>query len=419
MGWVLGNPTLTFQLAGVFHLSTLAIGLFALGGISPVFLNPLVSRLVTSRIHTHGTLLVALLFTLATVLFGTFVGTFSLAGPIAWTLLGDLGMNTVVVANRMAISAVDPTAHNAVNAVYMVFTFGGQLFGTAVGNTLYAKGGWTWSGALNIAQLTTALLLLVARGPHEEGWVGWSGGWDMRRSEVIAAPSSSESRSNDEEKQERPVEADLRDLGNGAFSASPSAPCDRTAYDSNGKGTEQLLVGSDHIDTIFYSVNHLSKAPTTLLTISKGAEQEVNHQLLNMITGLHHINLVVPPDTLDDAAAFYGTTLGLTSRPVPALQKGTLLWFDIGTSGQQVHVAFGQPEDFAFDSRRHPCFRVADGEQLLELQRKVHAHLERGGPGAPRTADRPGDENSGAQGAEYPQRFFARDYAGNRLEFTL
>jgi hypothetical protein len=25
----------------------------------------------------------------------------------------------------------------------------------------------------------------------------------------------------------------------------------------------------------------------------------------------------------------------------------------------------------------------------------------------------------GDQGAEYPQRFFARDYAGNRLEFSL
>ena len=26
---------------------------------------------------------------------------------------------------------------------------------------------------------------------------------------------------------------------------------------------------------------------------------------------------------------------------------------------------------------------------------------------------------TGDQGAEYPQRFFARDYAGNRLEFSL
>ncbi|KAI1303957.1 major facilitator superfamily domain-containing protein [Xylaria venustula] len=172
--------TLTFQLAGVFHLSTLSVGLFALGGISPAFLNPVISRLLTSRIHTHGTLLIALLTTLATVLIGTFVGTFSLAGPIIWALVGDLGINTVVVANRLAMSTVDTTAHNAVNSVYMIFTFAGQLFGTAVGNALYARGGWTASGALNIAQLGAALLAVVVRGPHEKGWVGWGGGWDLR-----------------------------------------------------------------------------------------------------------------------------------------------------------------------------------------------------------------------------------------------
>ncbi|TGJ82360.1 hypothetical protein E0Z10_g6404 [Xylaria hypoxylon] len=202
--------TLTFQLADVFHLSTLNIGLFAIGGISPVFLNPVVSRFLTSRIHTHGTLIVALLITLGTVLVGTFVGTFSLAGPIIWTFLGDLGVNTIIVANRMAISNVDPTAHNAVNSVYMIFTFAGQLFGTAVGNTLYAKGGWTWSGALNIAQLGTALLLVVVRGPHEQGWVGWRGGWDLRRSEVFARDDRGSASSSNpvEEKGEAPAEID-------------------------------------------------------------------------------------------------------------------------------------------------------------------------------------------------------------------
>ncbi|GAP93330.2 putative glyoxalase family protein [Rosellinia necatrix] len=141
-----------------------------------------------------------------------------------------------------------------------------------------------------------------------------------------------------------------------------------------------------------------------------------------MITGLHHINLVVPPGTLDEAAAFYGATLGLTPRAVPARQAGTLLWFDVGASGQQVHIAFGAAADFgaaAASSSRHPCFRVSDGDALLALRRRVHAHLERGGPGAPRAADPPGGPTSGAKGVEYPDRFFARDYAGNNLEFTV
>ncbi|KAI1073715.1 MFS general substrate transporter [Whalleya microplaca] len=172
--------TLTFQLADVFQLSTLVIGLFALIGISPAFLNPVISRLLTARLHPHGTLIIAHLVSLAAICIGTFVGTFSLAGPVIWAFFGDLGINTIIVANRVAIANVDPKAQNAVNSVYMVFTFCGQLFGTAAGNALYARGGWTHSGALNIAQMIAGLILIALRGPHEKRWVGWRGGWDLR-----------------------------------------------------------------------------------------------------------------------------------------------------------------------------------------------------------------------------------------------
>lgn len=138
-----------------------------------------------------------------------------------------------------------------------------------------------------------------------------------------------------------------------------------------------------------------------------------------MITGIHHVNLVVPPSTLPAAEAFYGTTLGLTSRPVPAAQVDSLAWFDVGTSGQQVHIAFGKAEDFSFTSSRHPCFRVGSGEELLRLRQRIWEHFERGGEGAPQAADKPGEASSGSQGKEYPQRFFARDFAGNRLEFSV
>jgi catechol 2,3-dioxygenase-like lactoylglutathione lyase family enzyme len=170
-----------------------------------------------------------------------------------------------------------------------------------------------------------------------------------------------------------------------------------------------------------------------------------------MISGIAHINLTVPEGTLDQAAEFYGATLGLPSAPVPELQKGTLLWylnrddiytsaianvvnrFDVGSSGQQVHVSFGTNES---DSRRHPCFKLDSREDLEEIKTRIFEHSVRGGLGAPMAADKPGETNSGmlpshyadeglliidigAQGKEYPTRFFARDYAGNRLEFTM
>jgi hypothetical protein len=46
-----------------------------------------------------------------------------------------------------------------------------------------------------------------------------------------------------------------------------------------------------------------------------------------MISGIAHINLPIPQGTLEQAEEFYGTTLGLTSSPVPELQKGTILWY--------------------------------------------------------------------------------------------
>jgi len=127
-----------------------------------------------------------------------------------------------------------------------------------------------------------------------------------------------------------------------------------------------------------------------------------------MITGLHHINLVVPPKTLHLANEFYSGTLGLTPRAVPHLQRETLAWFDIGSSGQQVHIAFGKPEDFSTPSSRHPCFKIGSGEDLVALRQKVWEHFERGGEAAPKEADKPGEKDSGAEGVEYPMRFFAR-----------
>ncbi|KAG0647784.1 hypothetical protein D0Z07_6877 [Hyphodiscus hymeniophilus] len=135
-----------------------------------------------------------------------------------------------------------------------------------------------------------------------------------------------------------------------------------------------------------------------------------------MITGIAHVNLLVPRGTLSQATSFYGQTLGFTPVPVPVLQKETLAWFDITPHGQQVHVAFGENE---LKSSRHPCFRVESPEALLELRRRVWEHYQRKDGASPREADEPGAEDSGAQGVEYPKRFFARDYAGNRLEFSL
>lgn len=188
------RTTVTFQLSDTFHLSTLVIGLFALIGISPVVFNPIISHFMIARIHPSGSLIVGHSVTLAGVLIGTFVGNSSLAGPVIWAFIGDLGLNAIVVTNRTAIANVDRKAQNAVNSFYMVLSFCGQLSGTAAGNSLYAKGGWLYSGGLSIAFVGASLLLALVRGPHEKGWVGWGGGWDLRNKEIGERPAAPQPR---------------------------------------------------------------------------------------------------------------------------------------------------------------------------------------------------------------------------------
>lgn len=66
--------------------------------------------------------------------------------------------------------------------------------------------------------------------------------------------------------------------------------------------------------------------------------------------------------------------------------------FDISDSGQQIHIAFGPSGP---KSSRHPCFRIASPDALLELRRRVWEHHLKGGDSAPQEADQPGAENSG------------------------
>lgn len=136
-----------------------------------------------------------------------------------------------------------------------------------------------------------------------------------------------------------------------------------------------------------------------------------------MIVGIAHINLTVPPGTLHLAEAFYGSTLGLHSVPVPERQKDSLRWslppcpalllhvtvhiliircrFDITPKGQQVHISHGPAEA---ESSRHPCFRLESKEALLTLQQRIWEHHVKSDEAAPRNADKPGEKNSGMFG---------------------
>lgn len=177
--------TLTFLLAGPpYNYSPLVIGLFALIGIGAMFFGPLYARLVTDKFVPLFSVIVGETMCLVGITIGTYTGTFSVAGPVIQAFFNDLGMQTAQIANRSAIYAIEPKARNRTNTAFMVATFCGQLMGTAVGNRVYAAGGWIRSGSASVGFIGAALLVCFLRGPWETGWIGWGGGWNLKKKVV-------------------------------------------------------------------------------------------------------------------------------------------------------------------------------------------------------------------------------------------
>ena len=177
--------TLTFLLSSSpYNYSPLTIGLFALIGILGMCFGPPYSRFVIDKFVPLFSVIIGELICLIGIVVGTYTGRQSVAGPAIQAFLLDVGLQTAQIANRSAIYTIAPKARNRVNTAFMVSIFAGQLTGTAVGNALYARGGWIRSGSASVGFIGVSLLSCFVRGPWETGWVGWRGGWSLRRRDL-------------------------------------------------------------------------------------------------------------------------------------------------------------------------------------------------------------------------------------------
>ena len=189
--------TLTFLLAGQpYHYDSLTIGLFGLIGIAGMLISPIWARRMTDRFVPHFSIIFGLSCSLVGVCLGTYVGTFNVAGPVLQALLLDFGNQTAQIAQRSAIYTIEPKRRNGVNTAFMVSTFCGQLIGTAAGNHIYAAAGWIGSGSTSVGFIAAALLVMFARGPWEEGWVGWRSGWSLKKKNKNSADGKTSEQGN-------------------------------------------------------------------------------------------------------------------------------------------------------------------------------------------------------------------------------
>ncbi|KAK5941003.1 hypothetical protein PMZ80_006280 [Knufia obscura] len=175
--------TLTFLLSGpAYRLPPTPIGLFGLIGVAGILLGPFYAKYLIQPLKVPlYSVAIGELINLIGCCIGTYTGTITLAGPIIQAFGLDAGLQITNIANRTAIAGVAPDARNRVNTVFMICTFLGQITGTAAGNEIFERyGGWRSSGSLGVAAVATSFLVVAARGPWEEGWIGWGGGWGRK-----------------------------------------------------------------------------------------------------------------------------------------------------------------------------------------------------------------------------------------------
>jgi catechol 2,3-dioxygenase-like lactoylglutathione lyase family enzyme len=114
------------------------------------------------------------------------------------------------------------------------------------------------------------------------------------------------------------------------------------------------------------------------------------------ITGLHHVQLAMPPGEEDAGRAFYRDLLGLPEVPKPSdLAPRGGLWFRTGTF--EVHLGV-EREEFTPARKAHPAFLIRGLDELRERLDGAGYRI---------------DEDVQLEGF---RRFYARDPFGNRIE---
>lgn len=83
------------------------------------------------------------------------------------------------------------------------------------------------------------------------------------------------------------------------------------------------------------------------------------------ITGIHHVQIAIPPGCDDLARAFYGQLLGLPEAPKPPTVSHQGVWYEDGP----VRIHLGVDPDFTAARKAHVGLVVTDLQRLVDLLR--------------------------------------------------
>ncbi|ORY28266.1 putative membrane protein [Naematelia encephala] len=177
--------TLTFLLStDPYNYNSFQIGLWGLLGIIGALLAPQWGRLVDRIVPWTGQLMGTCISLIAMVV-AVSAADISIGAVAVAIILYDMGQQLNQVSSGYRLAGIDPKARARINGCNLLFLFAGQTSGTAIMTKIYNTHGWRPTGGCAVAFVGTALLVLLARGPHETGWVGWHGGAQLFKKERL------------------------------------------------------------------------------------------------------------------------------------------------------------------------------------------------------------------------------------------
>ncbi|WWC69343.1 uncharacterized protein I206_103281 [Kwoniella pini CBS 10737] len=177
--------SLTFVLNNSpYHYNSFEIGLFGLLGIIGALLAPQWGRLV-DRVHPYLGQITGISINLVSMIVAL-VGANKNISAVCISIIGyDMGQQLTQVSSSYRIAGLDPKARARLNGCSLLAVFVGQTSGTAILTHIYNSHGWTPTGGTAVAFIGAALIVLFIRGPHEIGWIGWSGGGQILKKEKL------------------------------------------------------------------------------------------------------------------------------------------------------------------------------------------------------------------------------------------
>ncbi|GAB2973560.1 MFS transporter [Mucilaginibacter puniceus] len=151
--------TLSFLLKTNFNLGSDIAGLFGLVGAFGAVAAGLIGRLSDTMDAFKLTLSMIALLVLSFVIF--FFSGYSMVGLIIGVIAMDMGMQASHLSNQALIFALDPSARNRINTIYMVTYFLGGATGSYLSSHIWNTYQWTGVSIMGIILSVTALIVHI------------------------------------------------------------------------------------------------------------------------------------------------------------------------------------------------------------------------------------------------------------------